>query len=106
MLRITDGRGWSRRPALGATHTPHGGSSAPPPFLTVTICLTCGQPILQAARQQPTPGTQPLPAGSSRQALAERIGWRYLQTAVSQLQTDPYRALDLVRTHWHPTLMS
>ena len=102
ILPITDGRGWPRRPALGAIHPPHGGSSAPPPSLTVTICLTCGQPILQPAGQPPTPGTQTLPAGSSRQALAERIGWRYLQTAVSQLQTDPYRALDLVRSRWHP----
>ena len=37
ILPITDGRGWPRRPALGAIHHPHGGSSAPPPSLTVTI---------------------------------------------------------------------
>ena len=106
LLPITDGRGWPRRPGIGATLPPQGGGSSPAPPLTVTICLTCGQPILQAAGQPSIPGTQPLPAGSSRRALAERIGWRYLQTAVDQLQTDPYRALDIARTHWHPPLMS
>ena len=102
ILPITDGRGWPRRPTRGALHPPHGGSSAPPSSLTLTICLTCGQPILQPAGQPPTPGTQTLPMGSSRQALAERIGWRYLQTAIGQLQTGPHRALALARSRWHP----
>ena len=106
ILPITDGRGWPERTLQGALHPGSGASSAPPSSLTLTICLTCGQPILQAAGQPSIPGTQPLPAGSSRRALAERIGWRYLQTAVDQLQTDTYRALDIARTHWHPPLMS
>ena len=101
ILPITDGRGWPVRPARGALHPLREGSSAPPSSLTLTICLTCGQPILQPAGQPPTPGTQPLPMGSSRQALAERIRWRYLQRAIGQLQTDPCRALDLVRSRWH-----
>ena len=101
ILPITDGRGWPERPVRGALHPRSGVSSAPPSSLTLTICLTCGQPILQPAGQPPTPGTQPLPMGSSRQALAERIGWRYLQTALRQMQTDPCRALDLVRSRWH-----
>ena len=102
ILPITDGRGWPERSVRGALHPRSGVSSAPPSSLTLTICLTCGQPILQPAGQPPTPGTQPFPLGSSRQALAERIGWRYLQTAIGQLQTDPCRALDLMRARWHP----
>ena len=101
ILPITDGRGWPERPVRGALHPRSGVSSAPPSSLTLTICLTCGQPILQPAGQPPTPGTQPLPMGSSRQALAERIGWRYFQTALRQMQTDPFRALDLVGSRWH-----
>ena len=100
ILPITDGRGWPERTLQGALHPGSGASSAPPSSLTLTICLTCGQPILQPAGHPPTPGTQPLPLGSSRQALAERIGWRYFQTALSQMQTDPRRALDLVRSRW------
>ena len=103
ILPITEGRGWPERTLRGALDPRSGPSSVPPSSLTLTICLTCGQPILQPAGHPMTPGTQPLPVGSSRQALAERIGWRYFQTALSQMQTDPRRTLDLVRSRWlHP----
>ena len=101
ILPITDRRGWPELSVRGAPHPRSGVSPALPPSLTLTICLTCGQPILQPAGQPPTPGTQPLPMGSSRQALVERIGWRYFQTALRQMQTDPRRTLDLVGPRWH-----
>ena len=107
ILPITDGRGWPERTLRGALDSQSGPSSAPPSSMTLTICLTCGQPILQPAGHPPTPGTQPLPVGSPRQALAERIGWRYFQTALSQMQTDPRRTLELVRSRWlHPHELS
>ena len=84
ILPITDGRGWPVRPARGALHPMRGGSSAPPSSLTLTICLTCGQPILQPAGQPPTPGTQPLPMGSSRQVwLSGSDGGTYKQQSAS-----------------------
>ena len=97
LLPLTDAGGGYGRQARVALHPIRGVGPAPPPSLTLTICLTCGQPILQPAGQPPTPGTQPLPVGSSHQAAAERIGWRYLQAAISQLQSHPRTARDLGR---------
>jgi len=50
--------------------------------MTVTICLTCGQPILQQTNHPQIPGTQILPTGTRHHDLAASIGWRYLQTAL------------------------
>ena len=70
--------------------------------LTVTICLTCGQPILQSTVHQQLPGTQILPASAPQHELAERIGWRYLQTALrytARGQQD--RAREILQSRWH-----
>ena len=72
------------------------------PQMTVTICLTCGQPILQPTDHQQIPGTQILPASAPHHELAERIGWRCLQTALRYTahgQQD--RARDLLHRRWH-----
>ena len=64
--------------------------------MTVTICLTCGQPVLQPTDHQQIPGTQTLPVSAPHHELAERIGWRCLQTALrytAQGQQDRARHL-------------
>ena len=64
LLPFTDGRGRYGRPVRGALRPRCGLGPAPPSSLTLTICLTCGQPILQPAGQPPPPGTQPHPTNS------------------------------------------
>ena len=81
---------------------PNPPTAAAGPHMAVMICLTCGQPILQPTDQRQIPGTQILPASAPHHELAERIGWRYLQTAMrytAQGQQD--RARDLLLRNWH-----